>query len=32
LALVLCNTIDTTWYRDVKVVVLTSKFGIAGID
>jgi len=30
--LVLCNTIDTTRYRDTKVVVLTSKFGIVGID
>jgi len=30
--LVLCNTIDTTRYCHTKVVVLTSKFGIVGID
>ena len=30
--LVLSNAIDTTWYCDIKVVVLTSKFGIVGID
>ena len=29
---VLCNTIDTTQYRDTKVVILTSKFGVVGID
>ena len=30
--LVLSNTIDTTRYPDTKVVVLTSKFGVVGID
>ena len=29
---VLCITIDTTWYHDTKVVALTLKFGIVGID
>ena len=31
-ALVLCNTINTTWCCNTKVVVLTSKFGIVGIN
>ena len=28
----LCNTIDTTWYRDTKQYRSTSSFGIVGID
>ena len=32
LQVVLCNAIETTQYCDTEVVVLTSKFGIVGID
>ena len=32
LALELCDTIDTTRYRDTKWVLITLNFGIIGID